>query len=159
MSLCHTGKVYPPQESPNASRIEAYIERFKEAFSTELYQWYIEHGELRTMFARHNHTGYMDLFFAEHPHPSISWLYDLGRGRYSLASQALQSEAEHASEIVSMQVGYRVPPRLSRTDIDPIAQLMLSIGKLSHLAQLHEGETSINQDVLDGAFLRSTTVG
>lgn len=30
---------------------------------------------------------------------------------------------------------------------------MLSIGKLSHLAQLHEGETEISQDVLDGMEL------
>ena len=27
---------------------------------------------------------------------------------------------------------------------------MLSMGKLSHLAQLHDGETAINQDTLDG---------
>lgn len=106
--MCHTGKVYPPQENPNATRIEVYIERFKEAFTTELYQWYIEHGELRTMFAQHDHIEYMDLFFAEHPHPSISWLHDLGRGRYAPASQALQSEAGHASEIVSTQVSNRV---------------------------------------------------
>ena len=106
--MCHTGKVYPPQENPNATRIEAYIERFKEAFTTELYQWYIEHGELRTMFAQHDHIEYMDLFFAEHPHPSISWLHDLGRGQYASASQALHSVAGHASDIVSMQVSYQV---------------------------------------------------
>ena len=41
-SLCHKGKVYPPQENPNAERIEAYIDKFKDAFTTELYQWYIE---------------------------------------------------------------------------------------------------------------------
>ncbi|EJF65900.1 hypothetical protein DICSQDRAFT_49916 [Dichomitus squalens LYAD-421 SS1] len=129
-SLCHKGKVYPPQENPNAARIEAYIEKFKEAFTTELYHWYIEHGELRTLFAQQDHIEYMDLFFAEHPHPGISWLHDLGRGRFALASQALLSEAEHAPEIASKQ-------------------LMLSMGKLSHLAQLHEGQTSISQDVLD----------
>ena len=43
-SLCHKGKVYPPEENPNAARIKTYIEKFKEAFTTELYQWYIEHG-------------------------------------------------------------------------------------------------------------------
>ncbi|KAI0670336.1 Non-repetitive/WGA-negative nucleoporin C-terminal-domain-containing protein [Trametes maxima] len=128
-SLCHKGKVYPPEENPNAARIETYIEKFKEAFTTELYQWYIEHGELRTMFAQ-DHGEFLDSFFSEHSHPAISWIHDLGRGRYSLASQALLTEAEHAPELVSKH-------------------LMLSIGKLSHLAQLHEGTKTINQDVLD----------
>ncbi|RPD66182.1 hypothetical protein L227DRAFT_539315 [Lentinus tigrinus ALCF2SS1-6] len=128
-SLCHKGKVYPPQENPNAARIEAYIDKFKEAFTTELHQWYIEHGELRTMFAQ-DHSGYLDLFFADHKHPGISWIHDLGRGRYADASQALRTESEHATELASKH-------------------LMLSIGKLSHLAQLHEGEASVSQDVLD----------
>ena len=103
-SLCHKGKVYPPKENPNAARIEAYIERFKEAFTNELYQWYIEHGELRALFAQ-DHIEYLDLFFAEHPHPSISWIHDLGRGRFAQAAQDLQSEAEHAPELVSKHVG------------------------------------------------------
>ena len=102
-SLCHKGKVYPPQENPNAARIEAYIDKFKEAFTTELYQWYIEHGELRTMFAQ-DHNGYLDLFFEDHKHPGISWIHDLGRGRYADASQALRTESEHASELASKHV-------------------------------------------------------
>ncbi|KAH9856929.1 Non-repetitive/WGA-negative nucleoporin C-terminal-domain-containing protein [Lenzites betulinus] len=128
-SLCHKGKVYPPEENPNAARIEAYVEKFREAFTTELYQWYIEHGELRTMFAQ-DHQEYLDAFFAEHPHPGISWIHDLGRSRYAQASQALLTEAEHAPELVSKH-------------------LMLSMGKLSHLAQLHDGTRAINQDVID----------
>ncbi|CDO69523.1 hypothetical protein BN946_scf184785.g28 [Trametes cinnabarina] len=128
-SLCHKGKVYPPEENPNAARIETYIEKFKEAFTTELYQWYIEHGELRTMFAQ-DHSPFLDHFFAEHPHPGISWIHDLGRGRYAQASQALLTEAEHAPELVSKH-------------------LMLSIGKLSHLAPLHEGAQEVDQSVLD----------
>lgn len=45
-SLCHTEAVYPPENNPNATRIRSYIDKFKEAFTTELYQWYIEHGSL-----------------------------------------------------------------------------------------------------------------
>ena len=45
-SLCHTETVYPPEKNPNAARIQSYIDKFKEAFTTELYQWYIEHGRL-----------------------------------------------------------------------------------------------------------------
>ncbi|OBZ75079.1 hypothetical protein A0H81_04264 [Grifola frondosa] len=128
-SLCHRDQVYPPDQNPNARRIQAYVDKFKEDFTTELYQWYIEHGELRTMFTQEQ-DGYMDSFFAEHPNPAISWIHDLGRGRYGLASQALLSEAEHATELTTKH-------------------LMLSIGKLSHLAQLPENSASIDQNVLD----------
>ncbi|KAH9946079.1 uncharacterized protein BXZ73DRAFT_86275 [Epithele typhae] len=128
-ALCHKGKIYPPQENPNVNRIEAYIDKFKEAFTDELYQWYIEHGELRALFAQ-EHIEYMDLFFAEHSYPTISWIHDLGCGHYGAASKALQSEAEHASELVSKH-------------------FMLSIGKLAHLAQLHEGQPTVSQETLD----------
>ncbi|KAI0957243.1 hypothetical protein AcW1_005700 [Taiwanofungus camphoratus] len=127
--LCHKDAVYPPQDNPNAARIQSYIEKFKEDFTTELYQWYIEHGELRTMFTQ-EHDEYMDAFFSKYPNPAISWIHDLGRGRYGLVSESLLSEAENATELVAKH-------------------LMLSIGKLSHLAQLHENDVSINQNVLD----------
>lgn len=58
------------------------------------------------MFAE-GHNEYLDTFFAEHSHPGISWIHDLGRGRYALASQALLTEAEHAPELVSKHVGIR----------------------------------------------------
>lgn len=45
-SLCHKSTTYPPDENPNATRIQLYIEKFKDEFTTELYQWYIEHGKL-----------------------------------------------------------------------------------------------------------------
>ncbi|KAH9952015.1 hypothetical protein B0H21DRAFT_800355 [Amylocystis lapponica] len=127
-SLCHKDTVYPPQNNPHAARIEAYIGRFKDAFTTELYQWYIEHGELRTLFAR-EHDDYLDRFFAEHPDSPILWLHELGRGRYGPASESLLHEADRAGELVSKH-------------------LMLSIGKLSQLAQLHENKP-IDQTVLD----------
>lgn len=43
-SLCHKGTTYPPEDNPNAARIQSYVEKFKEEFTTELYRWYIEHG-------------------------------------------------------------------------------------------------------------------
>lgn len=44
-SLCHKGPIYPPEDNPNANRIQSYIEKFKDEFTTELYLWYIEHGQ------------------------------------------------------------------------------------------------------------------
>jgi len=45
-SLCHKGTTYPPEDNPTAHRIQSYIEKFKDEFTTELYRWYIEHGQL-----------------------------------------------------------------------------------------------------------------
>jgi nuclear pore complex protein Nup133 len=44
VALCHRETVFPPEENPNAERIQAYIQQFKEDFTTELFQWYIQHG-------------------------------------------------------------------------------------------------------------------
>jgi nuclear pore complex protein Nup133 len=43
-ALCNKGIVYPPSENPNAQRIQGYIEKFRDEWTTELYKWYIEHG-------------------------------------------------------------------------------------------------------------------
>ncbi|KAH8107113.1 Non-repetitive/WGA-negative nucleoporin C-terminal-domain-containing protein [Cristinia sonorae] len=129
-SLCHKDKVYPPHSNPNAMRIQTYVDKFKEDFTTELFQWYIEHGELRTMFAQNNGP-YLDRYFAEHPHPNISWIHDLGNGRYNEASHLLLTDADNANELLSKH-------------------LMLSIGKLSHIAQSQEEDPHpINEDILD----------
>lgn len=44
VALCHRETVFPPEENPNAERIQSYIQQFKEDFTTELFQWYIQHG-------------------------------------------------------------------------------------------------------------------
>jgi nuclear pore complex protein Nup133 len=43
-SLCHKGTTYPPENNPNAHRIQSYVEKFEDEFTTELYRWYIEQG-------------------------------------------------------------------------------------------------------------------
>ncbi|TFY65035.1 hypothetical protein EVJ58_g2238 [Rhodofomes roseus] len=128
-SLCNKDTLYPPQDNPNAARIRLYVDKFKQDFTTELYRWYIEHGELRTLFAQ-EHDQYLDEFFAENPQPDISWVHDLGQARYGPASDALLHVASHASEL-------------------EVKHLVLSIGKLSQLAQLHEENGIVNQDVMD----------
>lgn len=60
-------------------------------------------GELRTMFTQ-EHDEYMDAFFSKYPNPAISWIHDLGRGRYGLVSESLLSEAENATELVAKHV-------------------------------------------------------
>lgn len=60
-------------------------------------------GELRTMFAQEQDE-YLDKFFAEHPHPNISWIHQLGKGDYGSASETLLEQAHNASELDSKQV-------------------------------------------------------
>ena len=169
-SLCHKENVYPPQENPNADRIQLYVEKFKGEFTTELFRWYIEHGllifnfyplitnlpahvgELRLLFAHDDiYSGYMDMFFAENPCPSISWIHDLGKGRHGPASQALLSEAEKDTDLDTKHVN-AFPSFQHQTIINYVYffQLMLSIGKLAHLAQLHETEALADESILDG---------
>ncbi|EGO21494.1 hypothetical protein SERLADRAFT_451525, partial [Serpula lacrymans var. lacrymans S7.9] len=132
-SLCNKDTTYPPQNNPNAVRIQTYIERFREEFTTELYRWYSEHGELRVMFAQKDlYSGYMDKFFADHPRPTISWIHDIGRGRPAAASASLLEESTRAPEL-------------------EVKQFMLSVGKLCQLAALQETETlpPLADDYLD----------
>lgn len=43
-ALCHRGIIYPPEDNPNFDRIQHYIEKYKDAFTQELFRWYIQHG-------------------------------------------------------------------------------------------------------------------
>ncbi|EIW85147.1 hypothetical protein CONPUDRAFT_70040 [Coniophora puteana RWD-64-598 SS2] len=120
-SLCHKDKVWPPQENPHMSRIENYIQKFRDEFTAELYQWYIEHGELRGLFTlEDSQKSYMDVFFAAQARSSISWIYDLGQERYGAASAALVAESK-------------------TTDSLAVKHFALSVGKLAHLAQIQDG--------------------
>ncbi|KAJ7109426.1 hypothetical protein C8R44DRAFT_634983 [Mycena epipterygia] len=130
-ALCHQDEVYPSHKNPNALRIQTYIDRFKEEFTTELYQWYIHHGELRVMFSQDEvQSTYMDKFFATHADSSISWIHHLGERRYEDAAEALLSESEIATQLNTKH-------------------LMLSIGKLAHLAHVQETAEIADDHVLD----------
>jgi hypothetical protein len=43
-ALCNKDLVYPLEQNPHSTKIVQYIERFRDEFTDELYQWYIEHG-------------------------------------------------------------------------------------------------------------------
>ena len=45
VDLCHSSlPIFPPEENIHFNKIRGYIETYKEEFTDELYQWYIEHG-------------------------------------------------------------------------------------------------------------------
>ncbi|PPR00501.1 hypothetical protein CVT24_005524 [Panaeolus cyanescens] len=133
VALCHRDKVYPPSSNPNAQRIESYIQRFKDDFTNELFQWYIQHGEVRTMFdpeLEAQRGVYLDAFFKAHPNWAISWLNDLGKGRYEDAAMGLFKDASGTGNLEAKH-------------------LMLSFGKLSYLAQVQESDVSIEESTLN----------
>ncbi|EKM55617.1 uncharacterized protein PHACADRAFT_256352 [Phanerochaete carnosa HHB-10118-sp] len=137
-ALCHSEreKVYPPDANPYQRRIWQYVEKYKEHFVEEMCAWCIEHGEVRTLFAQEQHhavfSAYLDKFFASHRHPSVSWLHDIGKGRYGIAANSLLEEAESAGELSAKH-------------------LMLSIGKLAYLADALETNSAVD-DRIFGAF-------
>ncbi|KAF8654069.1 hypothetical protein AX16_003602 [Volvariella volvacea WC 439] len=133
-ALCHRETVYPPEQNPHHSRIQGYLERFQDEFATELFRWYIQHGELRIMFAQDgsSYSHYMDKYFVENPNNAISWIHNLDKGRHKTAAAELLAEAKQTPSIEAKH-------------------LMLSIGKLCHLAQLQEGgDMQTDQAILDG---------
>ncbi|KAJ2920658.1 hypothetical protein H1R20_g16437, partial [Candolleomyces eurysporus] len=131
VALCHRDTVYPPENNPNYERIQTYIGRYKENFTDELYQWYIQHGELRIMFSQEaDQSSFIDRFFAKKPNPGISWLHDVSKERFGDAASALLEEAKRANHLKAKH-------------------LMLSIGKLAQLAQLHETAEAGNETQLD----------
>ncbi|KAG2020222.1 methyltransferase type 11 [Coprinopsis cinerea AmutBmut pab1-1] len=131
VALCHRETVYPPENNPNLERIKMYIQKYGDKFTDELYQWYIQHGELRAMFSQeHEQSAFIDKFFLKNPNPGISWLHDIGKENYGDASAALLEESTRANSL-------------------EVKHLMLSLGKLSALAQLHETNEAVDQRVLD----------
>ena len=52
-ALCNKDLVYPSDQNPHASKIAEYIERFRDEFTDELCQWYIEHGISDVLMTSH----------------------------------------------------------------------------------------------------------
>lgn len=106
------------------------------------------------MFAQdESHNAYLDKFFATNPTPAISWIHDLGNGNHEAAATALLKEANHASYSDPRQVSKHALSMQLKPYSYLRLQLMLSIGKLSHLAQLQlEGSATADGSILDGMF-------
>lgn len=102
------------------ARLETYLDRYKEKFAFELYSWYIEDGQPRTLLTQKPE--YNDLVLAYLSQPSASkdrlgWLHDLALKRFDVASSKLENLA----------LGEKVLPQ---------RKLMLSLAKLGYLSTL-----------------------
>ncbi|KIJ69004.1 hypothetical protein HYDPIDRAFT_172503 [Hydnomerulius pinastri MD-312] len=144
-SLLLRSTPYPPSSNPHAPLIKDYLDRYGDAFGREVVRWCVEQGEARVVFAEEDVWGpVMDGLFGmgkgkgregdegrtKGEYNGIAWVNDMGRGRFGEASGRLLREAKGAGE-----VGVR--------------HFMLSLGKLSQLAQLQEGG-SVEEATLDG---------
>lgn len=97
----------------------------------------IHQGELRALFALESlYPTHIDRFFARFPHPSISWLHALKRGKWDDAAETLLGVSDGAGELAMKEV-------------------VLSVGKLAGLVCLREGGGGgRGEGVAKGAFSR-----
>ncbi|KAL1745686.1 hypothetical protein HDZ31DRAFT_35821 [Schizophyllum fasciatum] len=133
VALCHKGLVFPPQQNPDSDKIRSYTELYGSKFTSELYEWYIQNGELRVLFALDDvHRHYLDEFFRQGHRQNISWLYELTKNNLDAVPHLLLDDAHKATNLEARH-------------------LMLSIGKLAQLAVVQEqGKTlPAAKDVLD----------
>ncbi|TIC13544.1 hypothetical protein E3Q10_01047 [Wallemia mellicola] len=99
-------------------RIKYYLDMYKEQFGFELYKWYVENGKLWTLFQHEQPYGdLLQAFFKQSDNGRFAWMHDLSAGKYIDASQTLIKESSKETELAPKH-------------------LILSLGKLSHIAQL-----------------------
>jgi nuclear pore complex protein Nup133 len=90
---------------------------------------------------------YLDSFFAKHDRPFVSWVQDLEKERFHSAAETLLGESENAGDLAAKEV-IGATCEYREMTVDSNLQLMLSIGKLTHLAQMQEDAT-VDKSMLD----------
>jgi hypothetical protein len=62
-------------------------------------------AELRSLYAHSDlNSQYIDAYFRKHPQPTMSWIQDLGNGRWGDASGTLLKQSEHATHLATRHV-------------------------------------------------------
>ena len=89
----------------------------------------------------------------EKNHPLVSWIQDLEKERFHSAAETLLAESENAGDLAAKEVIDQLH-YLKRALSDSEPQLVLSIGKLTHLAQMQE-DIAVDESMLDGKCIAS----
>lgn len=98
-------------------RTRFFLQKYGDAFAFELYQFYIEKGQLRVLLEPEEaYQPLLTKFLDMTDLYRISWINDISIGRFEQASEALVSEASIEQNLAQKK-------------------LMLSLGKLSKVAQ------------------------
>ena len=93
------------------------------------------------------YTDYLDRFFLKNNRQFVSWIEDLEKDRFHSAAETLLAESENAGDLAAKEVTERLVHMEASADSE--LQLMLSIGKLAHLAQMQE-DTTVDESMFDG---------
>jgi nuclear pore complex protein Nup133 len=112
------------QGSAQAIRIRSYLDKYQHAFAFELYEHYIQTGAIAKLLDEEEdyHTLLSDFLMSNEEYNRIAWLQDVNLKQWLRASERLQQEAN--TEVKRIQD----------------KKLMLSLCKLSYVAQLSEQE-------------------
>ncbi|CDU26434.1 uncharacterized protein SPSC_06628 [Sporisorium scitamineum] len=73
------------------ARTDTYLERYQQAFAFELYTWYIEQGQQRTLLEQKPQYSALLLAYLSQPgRDRLGWLHDLALKRFDVASSKLE---------------------------------------------------------------------
>ncbi|CAE6392599.1 unnamed protein product [Rhizoctonia solani] len=101
----------------NDLRTQNYLERYQQDFASELYQWYVEHGQLQTLLLQDRiYWPLLHGFLKSTDYPRISWLHDVAVGDFQSTTATLSGEIENETKLDAKQ-------------------LLLSLSKLSTVAE------------------------
>ncbi|TKY89294.1 hypothetical protein EX895_001825 [Sporisorium graminicola] len=104
------------------ARTDTYLERYQQAFAFELYSWYVEHGQQRTLLEQKPQYSMLVLSYLSQPgQDRLGWLHDLALKRFDVASSKLEKIG-----LVERNLAQR--------------KLMMSLGKLGFLSTLQVDE-------------------
>lgn len=128
--LCHSSPpIFPPASNKYAEKVQGYIHRYGEEFSDKMCQWYVDHGklrsgpytewcpfsiplthslaELRCLYAQGEIYGdFVDAFFAKNPHPGMSWVHEIEKERWGVASHTLLGQSERTFDLETRHVSF-----------------------------------------------------
>lgn len=109
-----------------AIRIRSYLEKYQSAFAFELYEHYIQSGAISKLLEEEEdyHNLLSEFLRSRQEYNRIAWLHDLNLKQWNQASKRLHEEANNETKRVQDK------------------KLMLSLQKLSHVAQLNEGDVA-----------------
>ncbi|UZJ52508.1 hypothetical protein CBS101457_001828 [Exobasidium rhododendri] len=108
--------------SKQTTQIRAYLEKYKKPFAFELYDFYLQEGNLAELLEEHEeyHDLLSEFLSSKEEYNRIAWLHNLTLKQWAQASQRLQTEAIREVQHVQSK------------------KLMLSLSKLSYVAHLQE---------------------
>ncbi|CAH7685697.1 Non-repetitive/WGA-negative nucleoporin C-terminal-domain-containing protein [Phakopsora pachyrhizi] len=114
VQLCYTSGI-----SGGDRKVKNYIDRFQGEFAFQLYQWYVEQGRYLDLLTQDPvYAPLLVSFLDSTDYGKFSWIHDLAIDRFEHAANVLVNEGVNERELADQK-------------------LMLSLGKLCQVAQIH----------------------